>query len=60
MLEDQMLKVHQVNSSGFAFIKFTAHMDFDFFEKKTPRLVKYLRSIQMLDAGSGPGELESV
>ena len=60
MLESQSLKVHQVNPSGFAFIKFTAQMDFDLFEKKTPRLVKYLRSIQMLDATSGPGELEGV
>ena len=58
MLENQTLKVHQVKSRGFAYIKFTAEMDFYLFEKTTPRVVKYLRGIQMLDAVPGPGELE--
>ncbi len=60
MLENQTLKVHQINSNGFAFIKFMAEMDFDLFEEKTPRVVRYLRSIQVLDAHPGPAELESV
>ena len=55
MLEDEILDIHQVNDSGYTFIKFTAEMDSDLFAKKAPRVLKHLRSMELLNSHPGPG-----
>ncbi|MCP4764928.1 MAG: hypothetical protein GY875_01515 [Gammaproteobacteria bacterium] len=57
MLENEILGIRQVDSSGYIFIKFTAEMDSDLFEKKAPRIFEHIRSMNLLNSYPASGTL---
>jgi len=55
LLENEILEARQIDASGYTFIKFTAEMDTELFEKSAPRVFEYVKSMELLNPYPGTG-----